>query len=112
MNAVRALRRNNTLLDFAVHGHIKVNEDIEKSYADMLECNSTLVRLVLPYAASWRPKIELLLEFNRNGRKRFMSQSDSVSRGEWVDLFSKNSGNIELVYYYLRNVSPLLCNAS
>jgi hypothetical protein len=113
MNAARALRSNNTLLDFNVKGDniIKVNEDVEKGYADMLECNSTLERLWLPDVAGWRPKIDLLLEFNRNGRKRFMSQSHSVSRSEWVDLFSENSGNIEFVYYYLRYVSPLTCNA-
>ena len=108
MNTGIALCKNNVLQHFTVFGHLKANDDVEKCYAEMLEYNCTLKRLDLPYASSWRPKIDMLLEFNCNGRKQFTSQSESVSLPEWVDLFAKNSFDINFVYYFLRHVSPLL----
>ncbi|CAB9515521.1 expressed unknown protein [Seminavis robusta] len=115
-NTAQALCQNNTLVDFAVHGAMmKHNDTVEESFAGMLESNCTLQRLVLPYCASWRPKIDMLLGFNTSlrfnnmsDRKCHRSCPETISQQEWIDLFVDK--DICFLYYYLRYICPLLCN--
>lgn len=110
VNVATALHRNNTLKEFGVFGSIRISDDIEPSFHQMLESNCVLETLVLPsnYKEGWREKIDMLLWLNGRGRQRLVCESDSVSRDEWIEIFTNTSNNLSFVYYYLRR-DPLLC---
>jgi hypothetical protein len=112
LNIAAALKHNTTLKELGVFGSLQLNDKVEPVFVEMLESNCVMETLVIPSnytTGRWREQMDLLLHLNGRGRQRLLRESDSVSRQEWITLFSSVSSDINFVYYYLR-IDPLLCN--
>ena len=110
-NMATALKHNTTLKEFGVFGSIKMKDQVEEAFVEMLESNCILEALVMPsnHAGNRREKIDFLLYLNGRGRERLLRQSESINQDEWITLFANARHDINFVYYYLR-IDPSLCH--